>query len=468
MTMVAAVPASASSRARSGLLALALFVACFWSFDLGVLGAGVPDPLDDTWEYGVAARHLLAGYGFRTRVIHPPLWSLLDEDHSVPVLIHGPLLPLIVEPAVATGGDTALDRVAWLAALFAFLAALLIYRHGTRLGDPSLGAVAALAFTLSPAVLRAVHHDLSLVLGACLLVLALELVFRERPRPVWAGLTLGVSALVRPEFLLAVPMLALASRRRPGRLVLAALIAVAPWAWHNFRATGLPFFNLSSYLTLGYWGRHPDLTVLRDFELTPARWPAALAQALPTLPAKWLDFLPHALKRALLLPTAATGWLAVVGGGAAFVNRTTRRWALTAFGLALIPLFVMTVTLYDPRYVVPFLPLWAIAAAWGLRTLVRRLPEWAHTPRLEIGLVTLLLLPSIAPAMAESAREARELHGRLRRDRDALHALAAGDHDRLMFSDTPDFVSWTTGRPVVWLTRAEYRALPSEPDHGRT
>ena len=38
-----------------------IFVAGYWLLDLIVLRAGVPAPLDDTWEYGVAARHLLAG-----------------------------------------------------------------------------------------------------------------------------------------------------------------------------------------------------------------------------------------------------------------------------------------------------------------------------------------------------------------------------------------------------------------------
>jgi hypothetical protein len=32
---------------------------------------------------------------------------------------------------------------------------------------------------------------------------------------------------------------------------------------------------------------------------------------------------------------------------------------------------------------------------------------------------------------------------------------------RLMFSDTPDFVAWTTGRPTVWVTREEYERLPA-------
>src|SRR5512143_3264505 len=107
-----------------------------------VLGAGVPDPLDDVGEYGVTARQLLAGHGFRTTVIHPPLWGLRDAALSVPVLVHGPLLPLLAAPALAALGAGALDHAAWPAALFAFLAAALVFRTGTRHFGPAAGAAA--------------------------------------------------------------------------------------------------------------------------------------------------------------------------------------------------------------------------------------------------------------------------------------------------------------------------------------
>src|SRR5258708_14468255 len=86
---------------RRGVLA---FAAAFWLFDLVVLRAGVPDPLDDTWEYGVVARALLAGRGFVTGVIHPPLWSLRDAHGAVPVLVHAPRLPLLLAPLLRAFG----------------------------------------------------------------------------------------------------------------------------------------------------------------------------------------------------------------------------------------------------------------------------------------------------------------------------------------------------------------------------
>ena len=124
--------------ARIWLLAVAVLVGLFWALDLAWLHGGAPDPLDDTWEYGVAARHLLLGHGFRTSVIHPPLWGLRDAALTVPLLVHGPLLPLLFAPALALLGAGALDQVAWFAALFALLTALLLCRLGTRHFGPAV------------------------------------------------------------------------------------------------------------------------------------------------------------------------------------------------------------------------------------------------------------------------------------------------------------------------------------------
>ena len=436
-----------------------LCAACFWVLDLGVLRAGTPDPLDDTWEYGVAARHLLAGEGFRTGVIHPPLWTLRDAHLSVPVLVHGPLLPLILAPLLALFGPGALDRIAMLAALFATLAALFTFRLGRRhFGEP-VGIAAAALFTLAPLTLRAVHHDVSLALGAALFMLALDLLARERPRALAGGLALGSACLTRPEMLVAAPVLAVLAGRAGLRAFVPGVVAVvAPWCWHGFRATGSPFFNLSGYLAAGYSVRWPGLTILRDFDLPPARWPETLAAALPSLPTKWLDNLPHVLKRALLVPTGATGWLAAGGAIAGLASATGRRATAVALACTLIPLAVMTATLYDSRYLTPFLPLWALAAATGTSAIARRAPPWGRRPRAWIGFLLLLVLPSIAPALSDAARESRALATRLAAERAALRDHSGGG---LMFSDTPDFVAWTTGRPTVWLTRAEHDRLPA-------
>jgi hypothetical protein len=454
-------------RAHRWLLLTLALASAFWAFDLAALRAGVPDPLDDTWEYGVVARSLIEGHGFRTQVIHPPLWSLRDGSNTVPVLIHGPLIPLALAPRLRLFGPRALEWVPLLAAELALLAAFFAYRIGARHFGPPAGAAAAALWTLSPLTLRAVHHDIALAAGAALLMLALDLLLQPRRYAALAGLALGLGYLARPELLLAAPVLLGLAGRAWWRTALAFAACASPWWLHNAAATGSPLFNLSSYLAIGYWDGRPELTVLRDFALPPAAWPHALREALPALPAKWLDFFPHAVKRALLVPTAASGWLALVGLAAALREPATRRAATAALLIALIPVAVMTTTVYDSRYLTPFLPLWAIAAALGARTLAAALPaalpEWARRPPVWLSALAMLVFPSVVPAVREGEREARALQRRLAFEQASIAPLTVGAATQraLLFSDLPDFAAWTANRPVVWVTREEFGWLPA-------
>ena len=70
-----------------------------------------------------------------------------------------------------------------------------------------------------------------------------------------------------------------------------------------------------------------------------------------------------------------------------------------------------------------------------------------------------MALPTSLPTLMDAAREARGFEARLAIERAALAARPAPPGG-LMFSDTPDFVAFTTGRPTVWLTRAEFARLP--------
>jgi len=446
------------------------FAIAWWIVDLAGLRSGAPDPLDDTWEYGAAARALLQGHGFRTPVIHPPLWTLRDATNHVPVLIHGPLVPLLLAPLLAILGPRALDGIAWLAAAGAIATLPSLVRLGERCGDAAIGAAAAIVWTLAPLTLHSVHHDVSLPIGAALLVAAIELLTRSASRPLAAGLALGLATLARPELLAALPIAALAAGTGGWPLLLGAAFPLVPWWIHHALAVGQPLFNLSSYLILGYGGGRPGIDVLRDFGLPPARFGATLAASLPAVLAKCAAYAPHALKRVLLAPIAALGWLAVVGAAFAIAARATRGVALLVVAIAAIPLAVMSLTLYDDRYLVPFLPLFALGAARGAHDLAAHLPPWARRPRAWIGLLVLVLLPATAPAAREEAAEAAHARTVLAGERAAIArwsaALAAAEGrpsaapDHVLFSDTPDLVAWTTGRPTVWLVPAELGRLP--------
>ncbi len=466
-------------RARLWFTAVLVAVSLFWVFDLAGLRAGVPDLLDDTWEYGVAARHLLAGDGFRTSVIHPPLWGLRDDAFTVPLLVHGPLQPLLFAPALALLGPEALDRIAWFGAFFATLTALLLCRLGTRHFGPPVGAAAAMIFTLAPLTLRTVHHDASLLFGAFLLLLAFDLLARERPRRLGAALALGLGLLVRTEMILALFGLAmLAGGAGTVALVLGAAAVAGGWWWHNWSAAGSPFFSLSAYLMVGYSERWPGISVLRDFALTPERWPHVFRERVPDLLRKAQANLHHALKLAILEPSPLTGWLAALGLVVGAARGSTRRVALAALACALVPVAVITVTLLDTRYFAPFLPLWALSVAVAAEWLWGRIPRAGHGPAW-LPLLALLMLVATVPALRREARESRASAALLATDRAALKARFAPAatlprltrrglerppitaRPRLVFSDTPDFVAWTTGRPTVWITRDEYERLPA-------
>jgi hypothetical protein len=311
-------------------------------------------------------------------------------------------------------------------------------------------------FTIAPLTIRAVNHDPSLLVGAVLLLAALDGLEREPARPFIAGLAIGLATLARAEMLVAsLVLLFFAGRRGAAWLALGVLLPAAPWWLHNARATGQPFFNLSSYLLIGYTPAHPGLSVLRDFTLPPARFPIALRDAIGTLPAKWAEALPHALKRMFLAPTGGSGWLALIGVTQAF--RSSRGFAWLVILLAMIPIAIMTLTVYDTRYLVPFLPLWALGAALGAEAMSRLLPSWGQRPRAWIGALLLIVLPSVAPALREAGREARGFERTLGVERRSLRGF---EHwpNRLILSDTPDFVAFTTGRPVVWMTETELEA----------
>jgi len=259
-------------------------------------------------------------------------------------------------------------------------------------------------------------------------------------------------------------------------------LCALPWWIHHARVVGSPFFNLTSYTLIGFWGHRPDNQVLQDFALTPARWPQVLGAELPHMAGKWIVFFPHAVKNALTAPSGGTGWLAPVGAAVAFARASTfpdtpsygRRFVLCATALALIPVASQTLTSHQRLYLEPFLPIYAWFAAIGAHALMRRLPGWAHRPRAMLGALALLILPSALPALRGAAEESHTLAERVALERQALvaalpgmpgetvraaHLPERGNLPRVVFSDTPDFVAWTTGLPTLWVTRTQFQTL---------
>ena len=450
-----------------------LFAAAFWILDLAVLRGGTPHPLDDLWEYALAARHLLEDGRWRTSMIYPPLWPLRDgATMTVPLLVHGPLLPVVLAALLAVAPASAVDGFAWFGAGCATLALVPLHRLAARAFGPAIASAAALIFTLAPLTILSVHHSASVVAGALCLLIALDLTESARPRPLLAGAAAAATWLLRPELLVVVPILAWRiARRRDGEgagtrsrraagLLLAFAAGAAPWWWHCAEAAGSPFFNLSAYAAIGYWGDHPGHSVMQDFSLPPPLWPGAVAAALPHLWAKWLAFLPRALKHALFAPGGSVGALMLPGVWAALAAQGSRRAAAASAAIALAPVVTMTVFFHQRLYVMPVLGIYAIAVALGARAVASRLGGVAQAPRVWVGGLVLLALPATIGALHTGALEAARARDLLAAERSALAAAALPERARRpLLTDRAGFTSWTTGRPSIWISRNGFEAL---------
>lgn len=455
------------SEAGSRALAIALAIALlYWIVDLAILRSGTPHPLDDLWEDALIAQRLLAGDGFRTTMLYPPLWGLRDPAAlTIPVLVHGPLVPLLIAPLLLLFGAGVVDHLAWLGAAGALGAAFCAGRLAQRAAGSTAAVVTVLLVTLSPVMLDAVHHSHSVALGAFALAAAMDALMRERPLGITAGLALGIGYLTRPELMLAAPLLILGAGLHwaaAARFVAAFVACALPWWIHHALVAGSPFFNLSSYTLLAYSREHPGPSLMRDFALTPDRWPHLLAQEYGLVAGKVVESLPRAVKRLALTPTPLTGWLVAAGLLLWLARPGFRRIAAALFLAGLVPLATMALTVPQKLYVVPFVPLYALGAAVGTRALHEwfggRLWNGRTWAAIAIGLAVASAVPALMVARHEG-RMSRELLASERAALGAVRADARVTPPEPMFSDRPDFVAWTTGRPAFWVTEEEFDVL---------
>ncbi len=452
----------ASATAAKPLLRSRAFLFALSFAALGVLcnlaqRASTPHLRDDIWEYGIVARQLAAGAGWRTTVVHPPLLGMMRrQDGTVPVLIHGPLMPAILVPCVALFGEATLIHSMWLGALFLLLTARPLFRLlRPRWGEPT-AALAAGLLPWTPLAWRALNHDQVLALGMLLATLAWEAVLGERFRPGRAGFWLGLCYLARGEALLLVPLVlgavtqgSLAAHRPAGRDAARLLGAFAgcaiPWWIHNALATGMPLFSLSSYLLVSYWPPYHNLTALLDPNLTPQAWREAWPRLVQALPGKMASFLPHAAKAALLQPSPWSAPLTLFGW--IVLARRSPRTGVTFLGSVAALTALLAATVYDTRYLALALPGICAACAAGTAALVA--PIGARN-RWGAAILVLALLV-VSAGWSGTTRGAKPERDALEREGAALAAAFPSGEPWVLLSDVPDFASWRTGWPAVWV-----------------
>src|SRR5262249_5809969 len=160
----------------------------------------------------------------------------------------------------------------------------------------------------------------------------------------------------------------------------------------------------------------------------------------------------------LFAPAPGLGLFAALGAFAALRRADARRLAIAGVAAALVPFAMITLTESSERYVGPFLPLWVAGVIAGVDATAR-----AVTGRGSVLARTLLAAFALAfgaRALAAEARESAALRAWLGAERAALATRsAAASGRRLLFSDTPDFAAWTTGRPTIAVSIDGYRAL---------
>lgn len=199
----------------------------------GALGTKIVDEQ----HYSQIAQNIAAGNGFA--------WG-----PGEPTSIRPPLYPGLLA-AVWTAVPNNLQAIRVLQMLLTLATAVLVYRLGSRVYDPTVGAWAAAATWLYPSLIFANFLILTETLFTFLLIgfvlLAVRLIQDPRLSTAFAcGATLGLAALTRsilwPLPLMLCPLLTLLLRGPlTRRLLLPALVfagyavVVAPWAARNTR-----------------------------------------------------------------------------------------------------------------------------------------------------------------------------------------------------------------------------------------
>jgi 4-amino-4-deoxy-L-arabinose transferase-like glycosyltransferase len=204
-------------------------------------------PVDDARAYARISRALYKGEGF-TQGEGPGYRHLQSADNYAPGL---PLLTAGIYE-VRRAADEEAARIVF--ALIGALAVPLAFSLGRRLGGPDAGLVAMAPIAIYPALLEYGGMLMTEQLATTVLAGALLCLLRacepRRPLPwVGAGLLLGALAMLRPEYVVLIPLLPAlallrlyredgrlgrAARWGPALTVGLACLVVLPWTVRNF------------------------------------------------------------------------------------------------------------------------------------------------------------------------------------------------------------------------------------------
>ncbi len=229
------------------LIVLMLIVAAGLGLRLDAAWQGSESNLPDSAAYERIARGLEQRGEFEQAGPGTPPQAQAASNYS-------PGLPLLVGGIFTLAGDDVrLARV--LLALIGAAAIPLTYLLGLRFGGTAAGLTGAGALAFYPTLINDAGMLLTEPLAGTLIVGAVLLMLRARDSGTllaWVapGLVLGLTALVRPEYLAITALLAVAvslaflrkGGMRPlfpaGILMISALVVIAPWTARNYAELG--------------------------------------------------------------------------------------------------------------------------------------------------------------------------------------------------------------------------------------
>lgn len=418
-------------------------------------------------HYAEIGRNLAAGRGLRTEVLYPAEAALLaarGADFGGPVRVVGrfPLFAVLVGAAQAVLGptDAAVLAAAGFALAFAAAAAAWVLTPWLGAGG---AAAAALAFALSPAVLRGFAQWGTPDLLFCALWLLFHDAWTRRADARLTGLLAALCWLARPNAVLFVPVyLAEVLYYDPGRLRWAlgagatAAAAGAPWAWVQWRDAGV-LLNPNGLWNLagGVLTEEPGWRYARTLSLSEFDAEKVVLLGRKALAGlwRWLSLAPRLWQMAVLAPLA----LLAVGMVGREPDAERRRWwplcgvLLAVQVLAFAPLRVESLGDHVAgRYELWFAPVWAALAVLGWRRAVERsrwLPWTAPVALLGLGMwyARVYSLPELGfghPAGAPAAWP-------------ELAAAAPADAKEFVATNIPGHAGWYGRRRAVLLPAGE-------------
>jgi 4-amino-4-deoxy-L-arabinose transferase-like glycosyltransferase len=419
----------------------------------------------DALDFAQIGRSLVEGRGFSTSVIRPLTLPMGTDLLHLPDTTHGPLYPFCLALGFGIFGVKD-STVALVSGTFFLLTIPLVYLLGCRVGNKTVGRLAAIVFTANALNLEyavsGLHISLYIFLTTALFLILHRLATfaydREKPRNAplpkgaffLSGLLTGLLYLADPVFFWVIPVafFVVAILPTPKRgvgitlFLVPLLLTAGTWMLRNGMVANNPFFgsrgsevwmNTPIYPGNAAYRMLPEefvpgVTLLNAVVRKMFLNASQILLMFPQINASWMlaFFLPSLLFR---FPDAASNLIR----NSLLIAFLALFFGMMVFGLQM-PLFAS---------VVP--SMLAFAAAYMIHLLHESKPD-RHAMVMLTSLVAFLIACPLLTDLLVAERTPP-----IRSIETAKWLGQTADRRDAVFSDQPWIVAWYANRPAVWL-----------------